>query len=250
MAPDDSLRHHRSSSPVKGRRSISTKSMMNTKFTKLRFQDVDEADVANPLEAVSTAEKLIADKRIVDEDYLDQVEKLPLLDAGQTLKNSEIGVGFRVRDCCSVVYDIDCIKVEKKCDVTYDDAKTRVFVSVWPTGFAWMYWTDATFGFGADRLTLGECAIRFGMGTFVKPNGCKTKEIFLDAQATRDNSFVIAIVNGSRDTNQIMSRQKEQSADVYRVWRSDVPSTIQETIQLRQLINIRQKSGHVRWWEF
>ena len=43
--------------------------------------------------------------------------------------------------------------------------------------------------------------------------------------------------------------QKETNADVYRVWRSEIPQNIKESIQLRELVNIRQKSHHARWWE-
>ena len=85
------------------------------------------------------------------------------------------------------------------------------------------------------------------MATFSKPGRCHTKEIFLDSRMTGENSFVIAIVLDGKD--QVMSRQKEQNADVYRVWRSEVPHNIKQTIQLRELINIRQKSDRVRWWE-
>ena len=140
---------------------------------------------------------------------------------------------------------VDSIVVEKKRDALYDKSKIWVFVSTWPAGFAWMYWTDAKFG--EEELTLDQCAIRFGMAIFSKPGGCQTKEIFLDSRMTSENSFVIAIVLDGKD--QVMSRQKEKNADVYRVWRSDVPNSIKQTIQLRELMNIRQQSTHVRWWE-
>ena len=180
-----------------------------------------------------------------DDDYNKQVGELPLLNPGQKLMNSDIGMGFRVRDGYKVSYDIDFVAVDKKRDGLYDKTKILVFVAKWPAGFAWMYWTDATFG--KEKLTLGQCAIRFGMAIFSKPGGCQTKEIFLDERMTGENSFVIAIVLDGK--NQVMSRQKEKNADIYRVWRSEVPMNIKQTIQLRELLNIRQKSKHARWWE-
>ena len=233
-------------SPMKGRRRQPTVASLEEQFDKVTLASVNEAsDVDKPLAAINAAEELMAQKTVADEDYNKQVGELPLLEPGQKITTDKIGMGFRVRDGYKVWYDIDSVAVDRKRDGLYDKTKIWVFVAKWPVGFAWMYWTDATFG--DEKLTLGQCAIRFGMAIFSKPGGCQTKEIFLDERMTGENSFVIAIVLDGKD--QVMSRQKEKNADVYRVWRSEVPASIKQTIQLRELINIRQKADHVRWWE-
>ena len=233
-------------SPMKGRRSQPTVAALEQQFDKVTLAPVQEAvDVDKPLAAIGAAEELMAQKTVADEDYNKQVGELPMLEPGHKIKNDQIGMGFRVRDGYKLSYDIDFVSAEKKRDALYDKTKTWVFVAKWPVGFAWMYWTDATFG--EQNLTLGQCAIRFGMAVFSKPGGCQTKEIFLDSRMTGENSFMIAVVLDGKD--QVMSRQKEKNADVYRVWRSEVPMNIKETIQLRELVNIRQQSDHVRWWE-
>jgi len=215
-------------------------------LSSVSLEDHDDTQATQgALGAADAAEELIAEKAVADQDYQEQVNELPLLKPGEKLMNHEVGMGFRVRDGYKVCYDIDYIVVEKKRAALYDKDKIWVYVAKWPAGFSWMYWTDATFG--EENLTIGQCAIRFGMATFSKPFGVQTKEIFLDSRMTRENSFVIAIVTDDKD--QVMSRQKEQNADVYRVWRSEVPNNIKQTIQLRELMNIRQRSTHVRWWE-
>jgi hypothetical protein len=233
-------------SPVKGRRKQPSVSDLQKQFDKVKLNTVEEpVEVEKSLAAIDAAEELMAQKAVSDEDYHKQVNELPLLNPGQKIMNCDIGMGFRVRDGYKVSYDINSVTAAKKRDALYDKNKIWVYVAKWPGGFSWMYWTDATFG--DEKLTLGQCAIRFGMGIFSKPGRCHTKEIFLDSRMTGENSFVIAIVLDGKD--QVMSRQKEQTADVYRVWRSEVPQDIKQTIQLRELINIRQKSDRVRWWE-
>ena len=233
-------------SPVKGSRRQPTVASLEKQFDEVELAPVNEAsDVEKPLAAIDAAYELLSQKTVADEDYRKQVSELPLLEPGHKIKNDQIGMGFRVRDGYKVSYDIDSVAVDNNRDGLYDKTKVWVFVAKWPVGFAWMYWTDATFG--EEKLTLGQCAIRFGIGTFSKPGGAQTKEIFLDSRMTGGNSFVIAIVLHGKD--QAMSRQKEKNNDVYRVWRSEVPMDIKQTIQLRELISIRQKSDHVRWWE-
>ena len=236
----------RNPSPVKGRRAQPTVAALEKQFDKVKVNNVDKAsDVEKPLAAIDAAEELMAQKTVADEDYQKQISELPLLEPGNKINNCDIGVGFRVRDGYKVSYDIDHVIVDKGRDDLYDKTNIWAFVAKWPVGFAWMYWTDATFG--DEKLTLGQCAIRFGMAIFSKPGGCQTKEIFLDSRVTGKNSFVIAILVDGKD--QLMSRQKEKNADVYRIWRSEVPMNIKQTIQLRELLNIRQKSDHTRWWE-
>ena len=205
----------------------------------------DTQSTQGALAAMDAAEELIAQKAVADDDYRQQVSELPLLKPGQKVAYTDIDMGFRVRDGYKVCYDIDSVVIDEKRDTLYDKSKIWVFVTKWPAGFSWMYWTDATFG--DEQLTLGQCAIRFGMATFSKPGSFQTKEVFLDSRMTGENSFVVAIVLDGKD--QVMSRQKENNADVYRVWRSEVTNSIQQTIQLRELMNIRQRSTHVRWWE-
>ena len=233
-------------SPVEDRRKQPPVAGLERQFEKVTLRSVCEAaDVDKSLAAVDAAEELMAQKTVADEDYRKQVSRLPLLEPGQEIKNSDIGMGFRVQDGYEVHYDINSVCVDKKRKGVYDKTKIWVFVAKWPVGFAWMYWTDATFG--DENLTLGQCAIRFGMAIFSKPGGCQTKEIFLDSRTTNENSFVVAIVVDGKD--QVMSRQKEKHADVYRVWRSEVPMHIKQIIQVRQFINVRQKPDHVGWWE-
>ena len=234
-------------SPMKGRRRSYPASSLEQEFNTFKIGTVEDVDMKSPLAVLDVAKDLIEHKSSADVEYFEQVGQLPLLEPGQTIANKDIDMGFRVCDGYKVLYDIDSTSIDKHHNALYDETKVWVFVAKWPSGLSWMYWTDALFGDEKEKLTLGECAVRFGIGIFSKPNGCTTKEVFLDSRTTAENSFVIAVaLDGS---GQVMSRQKETNADVYRVWRSEIPQNIKESIQLRELINIRQKSDHVRWWE-
>ena len=206
-----------------------------------------ERCVALVNETANYADGLIDDKKAAEEDYARQLATLPFLGPGQSISTNDPIMGFRVADGYGLAYDIDRIIVESQRKRPYDSEKIRAYITKWPSGFSWMYWTDATFG--PEELTLGECAIRFGLGIYSNKNGCKTKKIFLDNTTSQSNSFLIAVVADEQGQTQVMSRQKETDGSVYRVWRSEIPDDIKHIISCRELINVRQGSAHIRWWE-
>ena len=193
--------------------------------------------------AIDEANALIDMKSKSNEEFTLQTANLPLLSAGQELKSSDIGMGFRVLDGYGVYFGSrGGVRISETRDSDYNADKIRVFVMKYPHGLAWVYWSDLKFG--ENDHTLEHCVVNFGMGGWVR-NGLQAKVIFLDETRSLRNCFTMAL---TKDGNQIMSKSNEENAMVYRVFRSEVPEHLQRTIALRELLSIRQKVDEARWW--
>ena len=197
---------------------------------------------AGASETIKNAQKLLQEKVEADNDFVAQTSNLPLLEPGQQLKQDEVGLGFRVKIGYKVSFSSKggCKVSEDKDSNCDDDTTVLTFVTRFPHGLAWVYWTDEKF----DKYSLGECAIKFGLGGYAK-NGLQSKVIFLDESRTFGNCFLLAL---TKNGIHILSRTSEENTGIYRLFRSAVPQNIKDTICLRELISVRQCIAEPRFW--
>jgi hypothetical protein len=195
-------------------------------------------------DALKTAEKLIDDKSNADLQDTTNLLNLPILNPGDTFyERCSTAKGFRYKDGYSVSYNfLSEYKVSTERQEPYDKDKFHFVLTKYPTGLAWMYWTNKTF----TGLTIEECVLKFGIGGWHNSKGVKVKVIFTDDSKTIQNSFLIMICFGGCN---IMSKFQEQDKDVFRVWRSAVPDLIQNLIVVGELINLRNGINAPMWWD-
>lgn len=235
----------RSVSPVKGMPSSPVDKLEELISSASLDDDTNDA-THGALAAAETADELIKCRTKCNADAEKQIQNLPLLNPGDVLKSRDIGMGFRVHDGYAISFSLegDVMVVDSR-EMPFEDGKTHSVVMHYPEGFAWMYWSKCTFG--TDNLTLGECARSFGMGVMTsKKSGVKTKVIFTDSSCTKAHCFIIAARTG--DGVQVAVKGSEMDDSIYRIFRSCIPSGIQDDIAARELVDIRQ-GATLRWWQ-
>jgi hypothetical protein len=235
----------RSPSPLKCRRKQRPVAKLEELLNAVKIEDADNGD-DSALAAIDAAQQLIERKGAADKEDDKELAKLPLLRPGDAFDEFSDGAkGFRYMDGHHVSYNAKGqYRVSAERSRPYENDKVHAIVTRFPTGLSWMYWTNNKFG--SESLSLEECLFRFGMAGWKRPSGMQGKVIYLDDTKTMDCAFTLML---SHDGCNALSRQQEQNAGVFRVWRSAVPDRIQKVITTGELINVRNSHEAPRWWD-
>jgi len=206
--------------------------------------DADEVEqLSKVIGAIEHASNLIEVKKKEEEAFKKMTEELPLLMPGSMLKRNEIGFGFRVRECDTVLYSSkgDVKVVENKGDTS---TKIKAIIMKYKDSLAWNYWSSERMG--PNNKTLSECVFEYGLGGWQKGNiKCKGVYLSSDRSFNEHHFFVLAM---EADGEQIMSARQEANLAVARIFRSALPEDIKKVIHTRELLNVRQGIEKSSWW--
>lgn len=214
------------------------------------MENVDGYDTSPMLDAIKTAEELLAARAAKLEIQERQSAQFALLSPGK--EHPVPPDGFKIADGHTAYLTLrkNTVAVSPKPDRHFlsGSGKPQTIALHWDGGMSWMYWS---FPFRSkEGLTLGECCIKHGMGGWHdKEKDVRAKVVFTDTGRSGQpgRCFTLAMDRPSSGMR-VRHAQNEANTDVCMVFRSAVPPKLQDTICLRELINVREGTECSTWW--
>lgn len=233
-------------SPRKGRPKSNRNTEELLKNVKISDKTEDDEETARMLDVLHTATDLVESKVTKDKDFKRSIETFPHLQVGDMLKKKDVGFGFRVNESSNVsMMTNGDVKITEGDSASTSSEKIVAVIMKYQRGFAWCYWTNDKIG--SQGKTLSECLRDYGTGVKQTEEGIYIKGVFLTEELSTSTGkfFTLAVM---KKDEQFHSVQQEKNDSVFRVFRSCVPTYINDIINLHHLVNIRnQNKGRLFW---
>ena len=203
------------------------------------------------VDVVDTASELLEASSKKKELQMQEWNKLPLLKPRVACYTREdTKTGFRVEDGFTVEFNMSngAVRVSVERNAPFVDGKFNYFVEKWSEGLAWCYFDDSFRNSRGENLEF--CILNYGMGGWhKKEKDIRAKVIFTNDKRSGDpdDCFVLAMdmpIAGY----QIRNKQQDENVNIYKVYRSNVPDSLQRIISLRELVNVRDRHKFSSWW--